>query len=394
MHIHTFRAESLQAALQQVRDALGPDASVLQTREKRQGRLGLFTRTFIEVEATLDVPVPSHFADRSQSTERSSSAGQVGDKQISLRTSISTTDSSLVSAACSARASASHSVDAPTPGCSEEMPSAAMLEVQADLLSSGMSPSTIAALMREAVEQGRGEPTADAVDAMNNPWALRGRIGQRIAKRLKVAGSIELSANKPQVVALIGPTGAGKTTTLAKIAAGFRFDLGCRIGLVALDTCRLGAVDQLLQYAELVSAQLEVVSSPDQVNAALQRLSDCDLVLLDTAGRAPRDAEQLSELHRFLKLAQPHSTQLVVSATSSAAHAAQAVERFSVLAPTNLLITKLDEAVDFGSWFTLLERTPLSISYLTHGQQVPQDIMVASARRLSSLLLAPLPYRS
>lgn len=430
MHIHTFRAESLQAALQQVRDALGPDASVLQTREKRQGRLGLFTRTFIEVEATLDVPVPSHFDDHQQPTKRSgsssSNAGQVGDRQISrsstvtygqaelkpsrvhsndaeqasashsraLRSSTSIADPSMVSADYSDRAGASHSVDAPVPGCSVETPSAAMLEVQADLLSNGMSPCTVAELMREAVEQGRGEPTAEAVDAINNPWALRGRIGQRIAKRLKVAGSIEISGNMPQIVALIGPTGVGKTTTLAKIAAGFRFDLGCRIGLVALDTCRLGAVDQLLQYAELVSAPLEVVSSPDQVNAALQRLSDCDLVLLDTAGRAPRDAEQLYELHRFLKLAQPHSTQLVVSATSSAAHAAQTVERFSLLAPTNLLITKLDEAVDFGSWFTLLERTPLSISYLTHGQQVPQDIMVASARRLSSLLLAPLPVRS
>lgn len=362
MSIHTFRAKSLQAALQQVRDALGSDASVLHTREKRQGRLGLFSKTFIEVEATLDMPVPSHFPGPSQATKRSSSTRQQGDSQIASSSTVTRSQ-------------------------------AAMLEVQSDLLSSGMTPSTVAELIREAVEQARGEPTAEAVGAMNDPWALRGRIGQCVAERVKVAGSIELSANKPQIVALVGPTGVGKTTTLAKIAAGFRFDLGCRIGLVALDTCRLGAVDQLLQYAELVSAPLEVVSSPEQVNAALQRLSDCDLVLLDTAGRAPRDSEQLSELHKFLKLAQPHSTQLVVSATSSAAHAAQTVERFSVLAPTNLLITKLDEAVDFGSWLTLLERTPLSISYLTHGQQVPQDIMVASARRLSSLLLGQMPDR-
>lgn len=385
MHIHTFRAESLQAALQQVRDALGPDASVLHTREKRQGRLGLFAKTFVEVEATLDMPIASHFDDRSQATERRSPTGQAGNRQVARSSTVPHSSSRDV---------VREALDAPSSDCDMEAPSAAMLEVQADLLSSGMTDSAVAMLMREAIEQGRGEPTAETGDAMRDPWALRGRIGQCIAKRLKVAGSIELSGNRPQIVALVGPTGVGKTTTLAKIAAGFRFDLGCRIGLVALDTCRLGAVDQLLQYAELVSATLEVVSSPEQVTAALQRLSDCDLVLLDTAGRAPRDAEQLAELHRFLKLAQPHSTQLVVSATSSAAHAAQAVERFSVLAPTNLLITKLDEAVDFGSWLTLLERTPLSISYLTHGQHVPQDIMVASVRRLSSLMLGQTPNRA
>ena len=366
MHVYTFRAESLQAALQQVRDALGPDASVLHTREKRRGRMGLFARTFIEVEATA-VDAAQTVASRAQSLPP-----------------ISKADIARASAGALDLASVGEVVEAPLAGGSLETPSPAMLEVQADLLSSGISPSVVAALMREVAEQGRGDQAADAVE---DPWVLRGRIGQRIAMRLKVAGSIELSGNKPQVVALVGPTGVGKTTTLAKIAAGFRFDLGCRIGLIALDTFRLGAVDQLLQYAELVSAPLEVVSSSEQVTAALERLSDCDLVLLDTAGRAPRDSEQLAELHRFLQLAQPHSTQLVVSAASSPAYVAQTIERFSVLTPTNLLITKLDEAVEFGSWLAMLERTPLSISYLTHGQQVPQDIMVASARRLCSLLL-------
>lgn len=366
MHVHTFRAESLQAALQQVRDALGPDASVLHTREKRGGRLGLFARTFIEVEATLDVPVVSHYGYHPSATTRDKSTHSADNQQLASS-----------SAVAQNQAGSQSSSDV----------------VQADLLSSGICPRMVAELMREVAEQdhgrqGRGGETADATD---DPRALRGRIGQRIASRLKVAGSIDLTDNRPQVVALVGPTGVGKTTTLAKIAAGFRFDVGSRIGLIALDTCRLGAVDQLLQYAELVSAQLEVVSSPELVSDALARLNDCDLVLLDTAGRAPRDTEQLAELNRFLKLAQPHSTQLVVSATSSAAHVAQTIERFSVLAPTNLLITKLDEAVEFGSWLTLLERTPLSISYLTHGQQVPQDIMVASARRLSNLLLGQPP---
>ena len=435
MQVHTFRAESLQAALQQVRHTLGPDASILHTREKRRGRLAFFAKTVIEVEAAVDVPVPSHFGNHPRPTRGGSwenaslsatSTGQAESPSVAQPPTASHQPNAAQVASSSSSSAAAGTSRAGTVGtvalgtveagnlstasdvsiegsqagsASAETLSAAMLEVQADLLSSGMSPSTAAGLLREVVGQVTGQVAGQtigqgsgygAAEDLEDPWALRGRIGQRIAARLKVSGSIELSGNKPHVVALVGPTGVGKTTTLAKIAAGFRFDLGCRIGLIALDTFRLGAVDQLLQYAELISASLEVVSSAEQVTAALQRLSDCDLVLLDTAGRAPRDTEQIVELQKFLELAQPHSTQLVVSATSSAAHVEQTVERFAVLSPTNLLITKLDEAVDFGSWLALLDRCPLPISYMTHGQQVPQDIMVASSRRLASLLLGHL----
>lgn len=298
MQIHTFRAESLQAALQQVRRQLGPDAAILQTREKRQGRLGLFAKPIIEVEATL---------------------GSANSAQVE-----------------------------------NESPPAQPAHGQQPVTTPPVNPQPV------------------------NP---------QLAGRLKVSGAIELSANKPHVVALVGPTGCGKTTSLAKIATSFRFEMGSHVGLVALDSFRLGAVDQLLQYADMLSAPLEVVSSAEQIPAALQRLRMCDLVLIDTAGRAPRDTVHLDDLRKFLQLARPQSIQLVISATSSAAHASQSVECFSLLKPTDLLITKLDEAVDFGSWSKLLERTALPISYLTHGQRVPQDITPATADRLASLLL-------
>lgn len=303
MQIHTFRAESLQAALQQVRRQLGPDAAILQTREMRQGRLGIFAKPVIEVEATL---------------------GSANSAQVEH----------------------------------ESHPAQSTLNQQ---------PADRQTVNQQPVNQ---QP-----------------VNQQLAGRLRVSGAIELSAGKPHVVALVGPTGCGKTTSLAKIAASFRFQMGSHVGLVALDSFRLGAVDQLLQYADMLSAPLEVISSPEHVPAALQRLRKCDLVLIDTAGRAPRDTVRLAELHKFLQLARPQAIQLVLSASSSTAHAAQTVECFSMLKPTDLLISKLDEAVDFGSWSTLLEHASLPISYLTHGQRVPQDITPATVDRLASLLL-------
>lgn len=326
MQIHTFRAESLQAALQQVRRQLGPDAAILQTREKRQGRLGIFAKPVIEVEATLG---PSNSAAEEHE---------------------------------------------PRPTTTESDQSA--------------SPVRLTSAPPRATQQLASQQVASQRSLAQQLPVEQQPENRLSAGRLKVSGAINLSVDKPHVVALVGPTGSGKSTSLAKIASGFCFEMGCRVGLIALDTFRFGAVDQLLQYADMLSAPLEVVSSAEQVPAAIKRLSNCDLVLIDTAGRAPRDTVHLADLQKFLQLARPHSVQLVVSASSSTAHVSQTVECFSVLKPTDLLITKLDEAVDFGSWLTLLECMPLPVSYLTHGQRVPQDIIPATADCLASLLLA------
>jgi flagellar biosynthesis protein FlhF len=405
MEVYTFRAESLQAALQQVRHSLGPDASVLNTRELRRSRLGIFSKTMVEVEATLDVAVVSRFSEAAK--RPSSTVAQLPShprlEQNAATTQAASSSWSRSEAATSAVPHSANSLpgsnsrhagmeagdlsgtlnsqgDFRAPARDSGRMSPAMFEVLSELLDGHVDPILARELLSEAGE------SCTAAEA-HDPWLIRGRLSQLVGAKLNVSGSLEATPGKQQVVAMVGPTGVGKTTTLAKIAAGFRFDVGSQVGLITLDTFRLGAVDQLLQYAELISAPLEVVSSPDQVGNALQRLQQCDLVLLDTAGRAPRDAEQLSVLSDFLRCAKPDATHLVLSATSSVAHAEEAWKQFSVLQPSNLLITKLDEAVGFGSWLSFLRQSNLPISYLTTGQHVPQDIIVASTRRLASLLL-------
>ncbi len=429
MEVRTFRAASLQEALQQVRESLGPDASVLHTRQVRRGPLSLFSKPIVEVEASRDVPVASRFATTGSQPKRDSQPGPRTPPPggPSASQTQAPPQPHTASPAAFARVQAS-----PLPGPPEfppspqqatplptyadlhrptEIPSAvaerfvadsyrttpaersspseatppssmtpAMFEVLSELLDGGVAPQLARQLLTEAA-------TMSTQPQQNDPWLVKGQICQQLAAQLKVSGTVDIADGEQQIVALVGPTGVGKTTTLAKIAAGFRFDLGCDVGLITLDTFRLGAVDQLLQYAELISAPLEVVSSPDQVTGALQRLRECDLVLLDTAGRAPGDTEQLAVLQDFLRAAEPDATHLVLSATSSTAHTRDTLAKFSVLNPTNLLITKLDEAVGFGAWLSVLRETNLPVSYLTTGQHVPQDIAVATSRRLASMLL-------
>lgn len=424
MEIKTYRANSLQEALQLVRNELGPDASVVHTRELKQSRMGLFRKTVVEVSASAEVPVASRFPAQQTSAQHGSASAQTraglpaqaAAQSLGQPTNRSPeppgmplATSQLSSPGEQGRAApgqldsprslqrdswgnmaadgrALHSTGAqPSPTQYEIHPQAdslspEALELLSEMLERGIPPHSATRLVRDVCE-------IVPIHQQSDPWLLKGQASQLVAKRVNVSGSIEVGENEPRVVALVGPTGVGKTTTLAKIAAGFRFDLGLEVGMITIDTFRLGAVDQLLQYAELISAPLEVVNSPDQITGALQRLRECDLVLIDTAGRSPRDAEQLAVLADFLKAAQPDSTHLVVSTASSVASARDAISRFGAVSPSNLILTKIDESVQLGSWFDLLGDCSLPVSYITTGQHVPEDISVASRRRLASLLL-------
>lgn len=392
MDIKTFRAESLQDALQLVRDNLGPDASVMQTREVKQG---LFRKSIVEVEASCDIPVTRRFAGNTAANAAAPSVPQPSRQQP-----IETNQTIAPEPAAVEQVPVTPTSAARTPPTSHQ--ASRMVAMQQDRYPAGdsvsraprLSPSGVE-LMTDMLEQGftssvastiMHDVTAEAAGPkQHDPWVLRGLAGKHIGAKLNTSGPIEVG--KARVVAFVGPTGVGKTTTLAKIAAGFRFDLGLDVGMITIDTFRLGAVDQLLQYAELISSPLEVVDSPDQIISAMQRLRECDLILIDTAGRSPRDSEQLGVLAEFLDAAQPDVIELVVSSASSPAAAADAIRRYRSVKPTNLILSKVDETVQLGSWYELLSTCDLPISYITTGQHVPQDISVASTRRLSSLLL-------
>ncbi len=220
---------------------------------------------------------------------------------------------------------------------------------------------------------------------------VRETMLRQIAKLVPAAGDSPLprrpADGRPLTIALIGPTGVGKTTTLAKLAAVAKLRHGRSVGLVTTDTYRIAAVEQLRTYADIIGLQLKVVASPSEMRPALESMSGCDVILIDTAGRSQHDSERLSDLRTYLDEADPHETHLVLSTTSAEGVMLRAAERFAQLAPNRLILTKLDEAVNFGVLLSVTRLADLKLSYVTMGQEVPDHIEAGKPDRISRLIL-------
>jgi len=189
------------------------------------------------------------------------------------------------------------------------------------------------------------------------------------------------------VVALIGPTGVGKTTTIAKLAANLKLREKHRVGLITLDTYRIAAVDQLKKYADIIGAPLRVVNTTDDLREAIASMSDCEYVLIDTAGRSPKDTMKLNELRGFLDAAQPDEVHLVLSTTASPSCIQLAIDRFNDVRVDKIIFTKLDEAAHVGVVLNVIRKVNKSLSYITTGQDVPNDIEVGRGKKLAQLIL-------
>lgn len=184
----------------------------------------------------------------------------------------------------------------------------------------------------------------------------------------------------PKVIALIGPTGVGKTTTIAKIAAsyGLNFKKKLSIALFTLDTYRIGAADQLQQYAQIIDVDMEIIYNPEDVDAAIERHADKDLIIIDTAGRCQKDSIEICELRNFLDRLPRSDKYLVLSATAKYTDMLETVHCFDKVGFDHLIFTKTDETNTFGPLLAILVKTGKSLAYITNGQKVPDDFRKAS----------------
>ncbi len=211
-------------------------------------------------------------------------------------------------------------------------------------------------------------------------------LKKQVANLCTNTQTIRPRKSKTLVVALVGPTGVGKTTTIGKLAAGFSIIEKRKVALVTADTYRVAAVEQLRTFGEIIGVPVEVVMTPEGLKEAIDEQRDKELIFIDTAGRSPHHDLHMSELEAFLNKAQPDLTMLVMSATTNLPDQIKAFERFKDLS-THLILTKLDESFSLGSLLDLLVNTDLPVAYLTNGQDVPDDIDAATPEKLARCVL-------
>ena len=205
-----------------------------------------------------------------------------------------------------------------------------------------------------------------------------------------ITKSIRVSRNgtkKKKMVAFVGPTGVGKTTTLAKLAAHFALDKGLDVALLTADNYRIAGTEQLKVYANIMGLPIEVISDKKELEHALARFADKDMILVDTPGKSQSDSDYMKELRDLLSLDYPVEINLLLSMTSSMDNMLDTAARFGVINYDNIIFTKLDECVSFGSIFNILDHVGKPVAYITNGQNVPQDIEKANSAKLANLII-------
>lgn len=177
-----------------------------------------------------------------------------------------------------------------------------------------------------------------------------------------------------KIVYLVGPTGVGKTTTIAKLAAEQMFKHRRKVGFITSDTYRIAAVEQLRTYASILNAPIEVVTSPNDLNRAMNQLDECDLILVDTAGRNYKNELYVNELYSMIKPSPSAEIFLVLSLTMKSSDIFSILERFQHQNVQRIVFTKADETDSYGVMANLADQTSIPFSYVTYGQNVPDDI--------------------
>lgn len=443
MRVKRFVAPTMQEAVERVRAEFGPEAIILQTRTYRRGLFGLFGPRRTEVLAAVDQrarreatstqappaqaaapaglaslwtanPLPTAAGGPPPASpppgaspavqERAALLGQQTSAQPAFPAGPTTSPQGPwgVPAAPAGWAANGHvqAPGMPAAGPEEAAPAVRVEVREAVPPPAGADPSwppglekVYQRLVDRAVEPPFARQVVDGLVPLVAPGAqlpeerLFELARDHLAGLIPVSPSLRLGDGPRRVMVLVGPTGVGKTTSLAKLAAHYGLMAGHPVGLITFDTYRVGAAEQLRTYAEIIGLPMEVVYHPGELEATLNRMADRQLLLVDTAGRSPQDLMRLQEMRAYLRLLPDPEVYLVLSATVRYADMVRAVERFEPLGFRHLIITKVDETTAPGMLLNAVMFTGRPLAYISTGQDVPDDFEVADPDRVAAQLL-------
>jgi flagellar biosynthesis protein FlhF len=257
------------------------------------------------------------------------------------------------------------------------LPSAALAEVFSDLVSRDVDPE----IAHDVVSRLR------AAGVAKEKRELRRAVAADLAGRFRVDSGFERKTEGPRVVALAGPTGSGKTTTLVKLAVRCGVAARRPVQILSMDNDRIAAADQLRAYSAVLGVGFQALETPAVLGQAIEECRYKDLVLIDTPGYGSRELDAAADLARILAGHPAVDVHLVLTASLKPADLSRAVDRFEIFRPNRLLFTKLDETESFGPLLSEAVRTGKPVSFLTNGQAIPEDLEPATSERLVDLVL-------
>jgi len=366
MKIKKLLVNSLQEAVEEVRNLYGPEATILSTKIVKKRLIPFLPYPYrSQLEVTIGIPdredFPSHLMGHEHVYE------EISKLKESLR--------EVVELVKKQRAESSEDIKP-----IESEYSLRALNLMNKLINKGMSKDVAKAIIDASC----------GYDYELKKLDLKGETFESLKMGLEntipTLRDFKENLIDFKIIALVGPTGVGKTTTVAKLAYIIK-ELGKKVGVITIDSYRVSAVQQLMAFTNIMELPFRTADTPQKFRECIGELSSLDIILVDTAGRSHYDNLRVKELIPFFNKLPALEIYFTVSANMDERVMAEAIERFSVLPINGLIFTKMDETVYYGYVLNLVYRTKLPILCFTTGQRVPNDIVIADYNYIAGLFL-------
>lgn len=380
MQIKRFEAKNMTTALRMVKEELGPEAVILSARSLRKGKgfFGSLKYAGVEVSAAIDNPLPGIKNDRAlpgQDPYRRFNKRRIEESRPT-RPRDDTTRSKYPSASRNSRSRYSLRNKSSSRDSNRALSS---------LYQHILLQEVDRGIASELIEEIRRIPAAEEIlsndDIKSHLSSLLEEMGVAVEGNPFVNG-------RPTIMAFVGTTGVGKTTTIAKLAARQVNQGNKSVGLITIDNYSIAAIQQLETYARIIGIPLEPAANADELKKAVKRFKNKEIILIDTPGINPKNQDQIQEIKACLAGISGLKTQLIMSATTKEKDCIAISEAFKGIGIHQILFTKTDESSIFGNIVNLLVRTNLPLSFLCGGRRVPDDIEPGTVQRLVDLLFS------